>query len=239
MKYGIITDIHNNVTALRAVLERLDQMNCGRIICCGDIIGIGPDPEETVQEMIHVPGLISVRGNHENYLLEGMPADYPNEENMSFGEMEHHRWEHGLLSEDSVAFLRSLPKRTDFVSEGLRISVMHSCLDENGRYAKAKMKPGEDDLIAMFADVKSDVIIYGHDHTRNICRGDKLYINVGSLGCPSKEHNMARAGILNIENGTAAIEIIEVRYDAAGVVRRINELNYPDAETIKKYFYGL
>ena len=56
---------------------------------------------------------------------------------------------------------------------------------------------------------------------------------------PSKEHNIARAGILNIENGTAAIETIEVRYDAAGVVRRINELNYPDAETIRKYFYGL
>ena len=239
MKYGIITDIHNNVTALRAVLERLDQMNCGRIICCGDIIGIGPDPEETVQEMIHVPGLICVRGNHEDYLLEGMPTACPNEENMSFGEMEHHRWEHSLLSEESVAFLRSLPNRTDFVSEGLRISVMHSCLDENGRYSKAKMKPTEYDLTEMFADVKSDVIIYGHDHTRNICRGDKLYINVGSLGCPSKEHNIARAGVLNIENGTAAIEAVEVEYDAAEVIRRINKLNYPDAETIKKYFYGL
>ena len=86
MKYGIITDIHNNVIALRAVLERLDQMNCDRIICCGDIIGIGPCPEETVQEMNHIPGLMSVRGNHETYLLEGMPAEYPNEEDMSYGE---------------------------------------------------------------------------------------------------------------------------------------------------------
>ncbi len=93
--------------------------------------------------------------------------------------------------------------------------------------------------MAMFADVKSDVIIYGHDHTRNICRGDKLYINVGSLGCPSKEHHIARAGVLNIENGTAAIETIEVKYDAAEVIRQINKLNYPDAENIKKYFYGL
>ena len=239
MKYGIITDIHNNVTALRAVLKRLDQMNCGRIICCGDIIGIGPNPEETVQEMIRVPGLISVRGNHENYLLEGMPADFPNEENMSFGEMEHHRWEHSLLSRASVAFLRSLPKRIDFITDGLSISVMHSCLDENGHYSKAKMKPTEYDLMAMFADVKSDIIIYGHDHTQNICRGNKLYINVGSLGCPSKELDIARAGVLNIENGIATIETIEVKYDVAEVVRQINELNYPDAETIKKYFYGL
>lgn len=239
MKYGIITDIHNNATALRAVLKQLDQMNCDKIICCGDMIGIGPDPEETVQEMIRVPGLISVRGNHENYLLEGMPTECPNEENMSFGEMEHHRWEHSLLSEGSVAFLRGLPKRMDFISERLSISVMHSCVDKNGHYSEAVRNPTERDLLTMFADVKSDIIIYGHDHTPNICKGDKLYINVGSLGCPSKEHNIARAGVLNIENSKAAIELIEVRYDVDEVIRKIDELNYPEAETIKKCFYGL
>ena len=91
MRYGIITDIHNNVVALRVVLKQLDQMGCDRIICCGDIIGIGPYPEETVRELIHLPGLLSVRGNHEGYLLEGMPAEYPNDENMSLDEMDHHR----------------------------------------------------------------------------------------------------------------------------------------------------
>ena len=45
--------------------EAAGQMNCDRIICCGDIIGIGPNPEETVREMIRIPGLIAVRGNHE------------------------------------------------------------------------------------------------------------------------------------------------------------------------------
>ena len=239
MKYGIITDIHNNVTALRAVLKQLDRMNCDRIICCGDIIGIGPDPEETVQEMIRVPGLIAVRGNHENYLLEGMPTECPNEENMSFGEMEHHRWEHRLLSEGSVAFLRSLPKRIDFISEGLGISVMHSCIDRNGHYSGSVKNPSENDLSAMFAEVNSDIILYGHDHTRNICRGDKLYINVGSLGCPSKEHTIARAGVLDVENGKAEITLIDVTYDVGEVIRRIDALKYPDAEFIKKVFYGL
>ena len=182
MKYGIITDIHNNVIALRAVLNRLDQMNCDRIICCGDIIGIGPYPEETVREIAGIFDLLSVRGNHENYLLEGMPAEYPNEENMSISEMEHHRWEHRLLSEKSIAFLRDMPKRIDFTSGGLRISVMHSCMDRNGRFAGSKKNPSESDLKDMFADVDSDIILYGHDHARNICRSDRLYINVGSLG---------------------------------------------------------
>ena len=239
MKYGIITDIHNNVTALRAVLKQLEQKNCDKIICCGDIIGIGPNPEETVQEIMRVPHLIAVRGNHESYLLEGIPTEYPNEENMSYGEMEHHRWEHSLLSEESVAFLRGLPKRIDFTSEGLCISVLHSCMDKNGHYSGSVKNPTEHDLHTMFADVNSDIIIYGHAHTRNICRGDVLYINVGSLGCPSKEHDIARAGVLTIENGKAAIEVIDVRYDVDAVIRQIDELNYPDAENIKKHFYGL
>ena len=238
MKYGIITDIHNNVTALRAVLKRLDRMHCDRIICCGDIIGIGPNPEETVQEMIRVPGLIAVRGNHENYLLEGMPTEYPNEENMSLGEMEHHRWEHRLLSEGSVAFLRGLAYRIDFISEGFRISVMHSCMDRDGHFSGSKRNPAESDLLDMFADVDSDIILYGHDHARNICKSEKLYINVGSLGCPSRDRNIARAGVLKIENGSAAIELMEVKYDVDEVVRQIDELHYPDADLIKQYFYG-
>lgn len=78
MKLGIITDIHNNLTALDAVVKRLQEIKCDKIICCGDIIGIGPYPEETVQYMMQIPDLIAVRGNHEKYLLEGMAGmNYP------------------------------------------------------------------------------------------------------------------------------------------------------------------
>ena len=82
MKLGIITDIHNNLTALKVVVEKLRQLQCNKIICCGDIIGIGPYPEETVQYIMKIPDLIAVRGNHEKYLLDKMPTDYPNEEHM-------------------------------------------------------------------------------------------------------------------------------------------------------------
>lgn len=53
MKIGIITDIHSNIKALNAVLDEFDKIKVDRIICCGDIIGIGPNPEETVQALIN------------------------------------------------------------------------------------------------------------------------------------------------------------------------------------------
>ena len=46
MKYGIITDIHNNVTALRAVLKRLTQINCDGIISVGTSLGSDRIPKK-------------------------------------------------------------------------------------------------------------------------------------------------------------------------------------------------
>ena len=38
MKIGVITDVHNNLTALKAVVEKLWESGCEKIICCGDIL---------------------------------------------------------------------------------------------------------------------------------------------------------------------------------------------------------
>lgn len=214
-------------------------MKCDKIICCGDIIGIGPCPEETVQYVMQIPNLIAVRGNHEKYLLEGMPSEYPNEENMGYEEMKHHKWEHSLLSEKSIAFLKSLPYKTDFVLENKKISVLHYCMDHNGHYINFKTNPSENELKRMFQNIDSDIIIYGHNHSRNICKSDKIYINVGSLGCPAQDKNIARGGIADIENGIVEIQPIDIKYDVNPIINRMDKLNYPDAANIKKYFYGI
>lgn len=233
MKIGVITDIHNNLVALKVVIARLQQMKCDKIICCGDIIGIGPYPEETVQYMMQIPNLIAVRGNHERYLLDGMP------EHMNEGEKEYHRWEHSLLSQKSVEFLRKLPYRVDVECEGYNLTVEHYCMGNEGHYINYKANPSEEDLKQMFEEVRSDIVLYGHNHFRNVCEADKWYINVGSLGCPAKDKNIARAGVLKIEEGNVEVETIDIEYDVNVVISEIDRLNYPEADTIKKIFYGI
>lgn len=237
MKLGVITDIHNNLVALKVVVEKLQELQCDKIICCGDIIG--PYPEETVQYLMQIPDLIAVRGNHEKYLLDEMPSEYPNEEHMGYEEMKHHKWEQSLLSKESVDFLRSLPYKVSIKSEGYTLSVLHYCMDYDGHYINGKMNPDENDLKKMFADVEADIVLYGHNHNRSICKSDKFYINVGSLGCPALDKNIARAGIVNLENESIEIDTIDLEYDADKVIRAIDEINYPDAENIKRYFYGV
>ena len=93
MKIGIITDIHSNITALNTVLNEFDKIKVDKIICCGDIIGIGPKPEETVQELIQRRDiLIAVKGNHEQYLLEGLPINvHDNKRTMGLEEIDNHK----------------------------------------------------------------------------------------------------------------------------------------------------
>lgn len=240
MKLGIITDIHNNLLALKTVVEYFEKQHCDKIICCGDLIGIGPYPEETVQFISKLPNLIAVRGNHDDYLVKGMPTAIPNEEGMEYGEIQHHQWEHSLLSESSVDFLKKLPARQDILVENHKISVMHYCTDQEGKYVKYVPNPSEQDAEIMMADIDSEIVIVGHDHKRTIQKTEnKWYINVGSLGCPGTDINIARAGILTLTEECVEVEPIELTYHVEEVVAEINRLCYPDAENIKKFFFGI
>lgn len=241
MRVGVISDIHNNAVAPNVVLEKLQKEKCERIICCGDIIGIGPYPEETVQRVMQIPGIIAVRGNHERYLLEGMPTQVPNEENMGYEEMEHHKWEHSLLSNQSIEFLRSLACRCDFILGGLHFAVMHYGMDDSAgsKYRNHIPHPTLEDCYQMFSKVDADIVLYGHNHASSINRDErKLFANFGSLGCPAKDGNIARAGIIAIDNGNLAIEPVSVPYEVDKVIAEINRLAYPASEEIKMFFFN-
>lgn len=106
MKLGIITDIHGNLVALKSVLSEFEKENIDKIICCGDIIGIGPYPEETIKLLLKYKGkVIAVKGNHEQYLLDGLPQRvHGNRRKMNPEEIKNHEWTKTQVSETSTKF---------------------------------------------------------------------------------------------------------------------------------------
>ena len=231
VKIGVFCDVHNNLPALESVLAAFEQRGCDRFVCCGDLIGIGPYPEDTVQKLMTIPNLIAVAGNHDRYLTEGMPSAFPNAEGMDREEMLHHRWEHGLLSLESAEFLKSLPLSAELTIENRRICIAHYPMDHSEHYL-----PIQPEQIR----ASGDIFLHGHDHNRSIsCQDGQWVINPGSLGCPGRERNIARAAVLTISESEVTIEPIDVSYDAASVVKEIDRLNYPSANDIKKFFYGI
>ena len=238
MKIGIVTDIHNNAEALKVILEKIEQEQVEGIICAGDIIGIGPHPEETVTMIRNLDNLLAcVRGNHEEFLLEGMPKEFPNEAGMSQGEMLHHEWEHKKLSRESRDFLKNLPYTKRLELEGRTLLVTHYPMDDNHKYAAYIPRPTEEELDVLFGEAKADINIYGHNHLPCTVIGAHVYINSGSLGCPAGDHDIARAGILILDK-EVEYKALNLVYDVTKVISDIDRFGYPDKDNIKKYFYG-
>ncbi|MBK1810815.1 metallophosphoesterase family protein [Clostridium sp. YIM B02505] len=241
MKIGVITDIHNNIDALNAVLDVFTSLGIEKILCSGDIIGIGPRPEETVKRIMLLEDNIEcVRGNHDNYLINGIPSVVPNDEKMDYGEIEYHKWEHGKLSEESIEFIKALPYTKTLKICGKTIYISHYAINEANKYVNYTPKPSLDDLKIMFQNVEADIIVYGHNHAPSINNELKRwYINTGSLGCPSDDINIARAGILVVNEDSTKYEELNVNYHVKKVIEDIENIRYPDFKNILQYFYGI
>ncbi|MCL2574221.1 MAG: metallophosphatase family protein [Defluviitaleaceae bacterium] len=235
MKIGIITDIHNNIYALNAVLKHFEQEQVGGIICCGDIVSIGAYPEEAVRAVMQIPNMLAcVCGNHERYHTEGYNAD-----SMGAGEKAMHEWEGGLLSQESMEFIKSLPLSQTLNILGHTIHVMHYGIIENGRYATFAKDITPDIFDEMFKDIDADIILHGHDHKAYTLQGHKCYINPGALGCPNKDRGIARAGMLHINENGFTFENISVKYDVKKTLEDFDNFDIPDKDFIKKIFYGV
>lgn len=238
MKIAIIADIHNNVVALEAILNEFKKNDCNEILCCGDIIGIGPYPEETVQKIMSLTNIKCVLGNHEKYLIEGLKLPYPDD--MSEGEAEHHLWEHRMLSYSSKKFIHKLPPKFELVREGIKILVLHYTMNDNFDCINYIQTPSLDDCTKMFAEYDADIIVYGHNHMSSFVKSnEKMYINCGSLGCPHRFIGEAKGGIITIYDGKVDFEMINANYDINKVIRKIDDIRYSDFEIIKHIFYGV
>jgi predicted phosphodiesterase len=68
---ALISDIHANLTALKAVLADIDALGTVRsIYCLGDVVGYGPQPRECLDLTVSRCKCILL-GNHEHALLYG------------------------------------------------------------------------------------------------------------------------------------------------------------------------
>lgn len=183
--------------------------------------------------MTSLHNMICVRGNHDHYQFRGLPDKITESEKL------HHLWNSSVLSAASKNFLKALPQKTDLAVDGHTISVLHYSVDSENRYRFIKA-PTKSDLEDLFSEIDGEIICFGHDHKRLIYQSDKkFYVNVGSCGCPESENNIARGAILDIDKEKVSLKCIDETYDVDRVINEIKRLNYPAAEEILKYFYGV
>ena len=67
MKRAILSDIHGNLEALKAVLDDVQKQEVSEIHCLGDIIGYGPNPLECIDRAFTFD--VCILGNHDQAAL--------------------------------------------------------------------------------------------------------------------------------------------------------------------------
>jgi putative phosphoesterase len=171
MRIGLISDIHANVSALRAVLDALGEVDA--ILCAGDLTGYNEFPNEVIEE-IQSRGVQTIAGNHDVYLWA--PPASPNailKRSIDFTR--------GVITPANLQFLTGLPCQRMFNFDGVRVAMYHgSPWDPQEEYIYPDYRTWE-----RFAQIDADIVVLGHTH-RPILRqiGALTVVNPGSVGQP-------------------------------------------------------
>lgn len=108
MRFAVFSDIHSNLEGLHAVLGEAERRGADELLCCGDIIGYGADPNACV-ELVREKGVRCIQGNHERGLRE---LDEGLEPNMNPVAMQALLFTRAALSDGNRDWLLSLPRES-------------------------------------------------------------------------------------------------------------------------------
>lgn len=242
MKVAILTDIHGNELALRAVLNEIDtKTDVQEIWCLGDMIAMGPDTNEVLNILFDRSDVRMITGNHDEAILslisgEGHPESYKHTR-------EHHEWIANQLSHQNVQRLEQLPRVITKEVNGTRLLGIHYHIEPHLLEAHIReepfhpiLKPTLENTWSMFSEYPADIICFGHNHPEHLFQTDnKIMLNPGALGV--SKGNTAPYAVLNFTLSKPNVTIHHVAYDKEAFLQKFETLQVPQREILFKLFY--
>jgi predicted phosphodiesterase len=235
VRYLIVSDIHANWEALEAVLQHA-QGTYEKILCCGDLVGYGADPNPVV-DWAREAVTVVVRGNHDKACVGLDDLEWFNPVARTAA-----LWTENALTPENLSYLRNLPKGPLTVDS---FQILHgSPLDED-EYLISTLAASQ---VTAYLEVSPS--FFGHTHlqggfvfrrtgVRRIeklgaqvqqrvvhLKDDALYlINPGSVGQP--RDGDPRAAYLIYDTGEHRLEYRRVSYPVAAAQAKIRNAGLP------------
>lgn len=235
MRYLIVSDLHANWEALDAVLHRAEG-RCDRILCLGDVIGYGADPN-AVTDWTRANAHITIRGNHDKVCTGLDDLEWFNA-----AAQRSAIWTRSVLTPENLQWLRDLARGPVLVEN---FQIMHgSPLDEDEYLIHAS------DVSHLIGYLESPLSFFGHTHIQggfalrpggvqrlsgvaadaermemDLSGDDYLLINPGSVGQP--RDGDPRAAYVIYDSARRVAEFYRAPYDIAAAQRKIMEANLP------------
>jgi predicted phosphodiesterase len=234
MRLAVISYIHGNLEAFREVLADIDQSSVHEVVCLGDNIGYGPEPEEVVKT-VRKRNIPCVMGNHELAAVDDKCLGQMNpsaQRSLSLTKE--------LISKDTFDYINDL-KPSMVCHDTLCV---HGCPPDS--VTTYLFQPSETRFKEIFLAMNSKICFVGHTHDLNLIhsdgeeiisssldqcvislRKDRQYIvNVGSVGQPRDGNNNAKYVIW--DSSSATMEVKFVPYDIGVTVKKILALGFPE-----------
>ncbi|MBU1767989.1 MAG: metallophosphatase family protein, partial [Candidatus Omnitrophica bacterium] len=191
MKFAIISDIHSNLEALEAVLSRI--RNVDKIICLGDIVGYGPNPNECIDLIRNQENLVCIAGNHDKAAVGIMDMT-----NFNRNAKDAMLWTKITLTDENKEYLKALPLTLDIpefqIVHGSLVNPLEEYITNLAEASPTLQKMEKPILFVghshapLYIGQKEDGMIEGKKLKDKDSVDTKLFkkiiINVGSIGQP-------------------------------------------------------
>lgn len=233
MKYGILSDIHSNLSALDAALAGLKAEGVEESLFLGDAVGYYSRPNEVLERLAGMDCWKMVLGNHDAACLNTLSLS-----SFSPPAAEAIRWTRPRLRPESWKFLQKLRVREEIGD----LTLVHASpfQSESWHYMT-----GDEDLARNFRFFQGSLCFYGHVHKAMVVEqqadggvrrleGDaftldankRYMVNAGSVGQP--RDGDPRACFMTYDSSTALLRIHRAVYDHEGEARRTQEAGLPE-----------
>jgi len=231
MKIAVISDIHANAEALRAVLDTIAEEGVDRIVCLGDVTGYNTDGDRCVA-LLRAAGALCIAGNHDRAVIGAIGTEGFSEE-----AKRAIAWTEPRLQQVTRAFLEALPLK--LAVDGALVAVHGALHPEIGC---ERVRLDDDRKRALSFDALAAhpsgarVCAFGHTHRPGAwerdggvihflgdqavtLRADALYlVNPGSVGEPRTDDE--RASFLLLDPVAGNVTFRRVAYDRRAVLAK-------------------
>ena len=232
-KIALISDIHSNLEALEAVLQEIENEKPDKIICLGDIVGYGANPNECC-ELVRKYCDITVMGNHDAAAVGLMDYNY-----FVSHAKDAIEWTKNVLTDENAEWLRGLPLTYEegsfFFSHGAPYSpedyiylVSRDTAYWSLRFIEAAGKKasfsGHAHITYVFAITKEGDFAVGAPKEFSFSEFRVICVNVGSVGQPRDGNPKSAFSIIEEDR----YRVVRVPYDVELASRKIQNAGLPE-----------